>query len=361
MDGTAAIHPERRRGRGAVSNASGRYESERREALDDGWGNLDEPPPPLRTTVTRDASRSIIARNTSPDIPFDRSINPYRGCEHGCVYCFARPTHAHLGFSPGLDFESRILVKPEAAALLRRELAQPRYRCQPIAFGTNTDPYQPLEKEWRITRQLLELLETCNHPVTIVTKSALVLRDADILAAMAKRNLVKVALSVTTLDRKLARRMEPRAATPERRLEAIAGLAAAGVPTAVMAAPMIPGLNDPELEAILERARAAGATEAGYILLRLPLEIKDLWREWLAEHYPDRADKVMTLVRATQSGRDYDATFGKRQTGSGVYAEMIRKRFRLAVKRLGLNERKLDLDCSAFVAPAAPTAQLSLL
>jgi DNA repair photolyase len=359
--GTTWAHPDRRRGRGALTNESGRFEAERRVAIDDGWGSLDEPPPPLRTTVTQDASRTIIARNDSPDIPFDRSINPYRGCEHGCVYCFARPTHAWLGLSPGLDFESRLFAKPQAAALLRRELAAPGYRCKTMAMGTNTDPYQPLEREWRLTRQVLEVLAECDHPVGIVTKSALIARDIDILAPMARKGLAKVFVSVTTLDRALARRMEPRAATPERRLATIAALSAAGIPTGVMVAPVIPALNDAEIEAILARARESGASEAGYILLRLPLEIKDLWRQWLADHYPDRAERVMKLVRETRFGRDYDATFGRRMTGSGPHAELIGRRFRLATKRLGLNERKFVVDTTQFKPPPRQGEQLNLL
>ena len=268
------IHPQGRRGRGAVSNASGRFEATQRVATDDGWGALDAEPPPLNTKVIRDSSRTVIATNRSPDIAFDQSINPYRGCEHGCIYCFARPTHAFLGLSPGLDFESTLLMKPDAPALLARELRRPRYACKVIAMGTNTDPYQPLEKRMRITREILKVLDAFNHPVGIVTKSNLIARDLDILGPMARRGLAKVCVSVTTLDRALARRMEPRAPTPNRRVEAIAALRRAGVPTGVMASPMVPALNDPELENILEAAAQAGATEAGYILLRLPLETK---------------------------------------------------------------------------------------
>jgi len=358
--GTVFAHPEARRGRGVLTNASGRFEGESRVRTDDGWGSLDAAPPPLRTTVALDASRSVIARNNSPDLSFDRSINPYRGCEHGCVYCFARPTHAFLGLSPGLDFESRLFAKPDAARLLRRELAKPGYRPATIAIGTNTDPYQPIEKTYRIMREVLETLLDCGHPVGIVTKSALILRDLDVLGELARRNLVKVAISVTTLDRKLARGMEPRAATPERRIEAIAALAGAGVPVGCLAAPIIPGLNDWEIERILDRVAAAGATEAGYVLLRLPLEIKDLFREWLAEAMPERAARVMALVRETRGGRDYDATFGKRQVGEGQYARLIGQRFRLAAGRLGLNSRKLQLDVSQFRPPRAD-GQLALL
>jgi DNA repair photolyase len=362
MSENAAVtpHPDARRGRGAQTNASGRFELDAREAVDDGWGSLDEAPAPIVTTVTRDTSRSIIARNDSPDIGFDRSINPYRGCEHGCAYCYARPTHAWLGLSPGIDFESRLFAKPEAAELLRRELRAPGYRCRMMALGTNTDPYQPIEREWRLTRQVLEVLAACHHPVGITTKSNLVTRDIDILAPMAQARLAKVFLSVTTLDRVLARRMEPRAATPERRLEAIAALHAAGIPVGVMVAPVIPGLNDHEMEAIMGRAREAGASEAAYVVLRLPLEIKDLWREWLAANYPDRASRVMKLVREMRGGRDYDPVWGRRQTGTGPYAQLIGKRFRQAAKRLGFNEDRSELDCSRFAPPPMAGDQLKL-
>ncbi len=278
---TAAADPRLLKGRGARSNSSSRYDMEKRVRFDDGWSRDDEEPPPLKTEIIRDTTRTIIARNDSPDISFDRSINPYRGCEHGCIYCFARPTHAYLGLSPGLDFESKLLVKPDAAKLLDAELRKPSYRVATIAMGTNTDPYQPIERDLRITRSILEVLAAFKHPVGIVTKSAAITRDIDILGPMAKEGLAKVALSITTLDRKLARSMEPRAATPARRLETIRALADAGIPVAVMAAPMIPALNDDEMEAILAAAAEAGATQAGYTLLRLPLEIKDLFREWL--------------------------------------------------------------------------------
>jgi len=349
-----------RKGRGAVSNPTGRYETARRYATDDGWGLADAPLPRLATTVTKDASRSVIARNQSPDLPFEQSINPYRGCEHGCVYCFARPTHAWLGLSPGLDFESRLFMKPDAAAVLERELRAPKYVCKSIAMGTNTDPYQPLERRERITRQILEVLSAFNHPVSIVTKSALVTRDIDILSDMAARDLASVYVSVTTLDRTLARRMEPRAATPERRLETLAALAAAGIPTGVMAAPMIPALNDMELERILARAADAGVQAAGYILLRLPLEIKTLFGEWLETHYPDRAARVMRIVRETRGGRLYDARFGQRMSGTGVFAQMIAQRFDLACKRHGLNAGKWALDSSRFAPPLATRNQLAL-
>ena len=348
------------RGRGALTNASGRFEPLVREPVDDGWDLGEAGPPPLKTTVTRDSSRTIITRNDSPDVGFERSINPYRGCEHGCVYCYARPTHAYLGLSPGLDFESRLFVKPEAARLLEAELRRPGYRPEVIALGTNTDPYQPIEREWRVTRQILEVLAAFRHPVSIVTKSNLVTRDIDLLAPMAAEGLAKVCLSVTTLDGRLARRMEPRAPTPGRKLEALARLAEAGVPTGVMVAPLIPALNDHELEAILEAAAEAGARQAAYVMLRLPHEIKDLFREWLALNAPDRAGRIMRLVRATRGGRDYDAAFHRRMKGTGRYAELIQRRFELACKRLGLNRRRAGLDVHRFRPPPREGDQLAL-
>src|ERR1700728_2933983 len=330
------VDRERRRGRGAHSNASGRYEPVARVAFDDGWQGLEELPP-FKTTVTVDSTRKIITRNESPDISFDRSINPYRGCEHGCVYCFARPTHAYLGMSPGLDFESKLFMKPNAPELLERELSAPGYEPKTIAIGTNTDPYQPIERQYKIMRRILEVLERAGHPVGIVTKSTLVLRDLDILARMAQRDLVKVALSVTTLDAKLVRVMEPRASTPPRRLDALQQLTKAGVPTAVMVAPVIPAINDAEIERILEAAVANGVRHAGYVLLRLPLEIRDLFSEWLKENFPDRHDHVFKLVRDTRGGKDYDSTWGKRQTGTGPVAWMIGRRFEVACERLGMN------------------------
>ena len=363
-----ALLPDRpTKGRGAVSNRSGRYESEERVAVDDGWGGVPaegeeeaELPPGPRTTVGIDTTRTIIARNDSPDIPFDRSINPYRGCEHGCIYCFARPTHSYLGLSPGLDFETKLLMKPDAADLLKRELRNPRYRCDVMAMGTNTDPYQPIEREHRITRQILEVLDAHNHPVSIVTKSALVMRDIDILGPMARRGLAVVGVSVTTLDRDLARTMEPRASTPPRRLAAIAALSAAGIPTSVMVAPIIPALNDMEIERILAASAAAGAKSAAYVLLRLPLEIKDLFEEWLAANVPDRAKRVLDLIRQTREGRLNDAQFGKRMTGSGPVAQLVRQRFKLAIKKLGLNQRTWNLDVTKFRVPPGPGDQLSL-
>ncbi len=360
-EGEFAAHPSGVKGRGTLSNVSGRFESQHRVIVDDGWGTLDEEAPKLKTSVSIDATRTIIARNDSPDIPFDRSINPYRGCEHGCVYCFARPTHAYLGLSPGQDFESRLFAKPKAAQLLAQELRKPGYVVRSMALGTNTDPYQPIDERYQVTREILKVLRDFRHPVGIVTKSNRVLRDIDILAEMAKDNLARVAISVTTLDRKLARAMEPRAPTPERRLEAIRELAAAGVPAAVMAAPMIPALNDHELEGILERAAEAGARQAGYVVLRLPLEIKDLFREWLEVHQPGRAAHVMSLIRSMRGGKDYDAEWGKRMKGTGVYADLIAKRFKLACERLGLNKEWTPTRTDLFKPPPAAGDQLRLL
>ena len=354
------VDGERRRGRGAGLNPSGRFEPQSRETFDDGWQTLEELPP-FRTEVQIEKPRTAITRNESPDIPFDRSINPYRGCEHGCIYCFARPSHAYMGLSAGLDFEAKLFAKPDAAKLLERELAKPGYKPRVIAIGTNTDPYQPIEKEWRIMRQILEVLNKANHPVSIVTKSAMIMRDIDILKDMAAKGLVRASLSVTTLDRKLARTMEPRASTPPRRLEAIHALSEAGIPTSVMAAPVIPALNDHELERILEASHAAGAREAGYVLLRLPLEVSPLFRDWLLQHYPDRYRHVMSLVRSMRGGKDYDAEFGKRMKGAGPYAWQISRRFEMATKRLGMVRRSMPLRDDLFVPPDGSGVQLWLL
>jgi DNA repair photolyase len=352
------------KGRGAISNRPGRYEPGDRPREDDGWpaGLADEEDLPApATTVTIDSTRSIIAWNDSPDLGFDRSVNPYRGCEHGCVYCFARPTHAYLGLSPGLDFETRLFAKPEAPRLLVEELSKPGYRPAVLGLGTNTDPYQPIEREMRITRGILEVLAAFNHPVTIVTKSALVLRDVDILGEMAKKSLASVSLSITTLDKHLARKMEPRAPTPPRRLQAIAGLAAAGIPVGVLAAPMIPALNDMELESILAAATTAGASAAGYVLLRLPLEIADLFGEWLEAHAPSKAKHVLNLLRGARRGSLYVDAFGERQKGNGPYAELLAARFRLAVKRYGLERRDWQHRTDLFRVPPRKGDQLSLL
>ena len=358
--GSGEILQQRRRGRGSVSNRTGRFEPETREDVDDGWESLGDLEP-FVTSVSEERAKTIISSNSSPDIGFDQSINPYRGCEHGCVYCYARPTHAFLGLSAGLDFETKLFAKVNAPELLEREFSNPKYIPKIIALGTNTDPYQPIERQYRIMRRLLEVLERANHPVAIVTKSALILRDKDILSSMAKRGLVKVALSVTTLDRKLARGLEPRASTPQKRLQALEELSAVGVPTAVMVAPVIPALNDPEIETILTRAHAAGAREAGYVMLRLPLEISDLFQEWLFEHAPDRAKRVMSLMRSMRGGKDYDAQWGKRMRGSGPYAWQIGRRFELATKRLGLNAKSYDLRTDKFKPPVLPGQQMTLL
>lgn len=355
------VAPGRRRGRGVVINPGGRFEKLTREDIDDGWNSLDDLPP-FRTEVTIEKPRTIITRNSSPDISFDRSINAYRGCEHGCVYCFARPSHAYMGLSSGLDFETKLFAKPDAARLLEKELSAKGYSPRVIAMGTNTDPYQPIEKQYGITRQLLEVMERFNHPVGIVTKSALVTRDMDILSRMAKKGLVKVALSITTLDATLARSMEPRAATAARRLDAIRKLVDAGIPTSVMVAPVIPGVSDDEIERILEAAHAHGAREAGYVMLRLPHEVRDAMWTWLETTWPDKARRARALMLQSRSGKDYDATWGDRMVGSGPYAWMTGRRFQMACARIGFNKDRLRLDVSQFKVPGAEAAggQLSL-
>ena len=345
------------KGRGATFNPANRFRADTREACDDGWTppiDENDAPPPPRTTVTVQPARTIIAHNESPDVPFTQSINPYQGCEHGCIYCYARPSHAFLDLSPGIDFETKLFAKPDAARLLREELGRPGYRCDPIALGTNTDPYQPIEREWRITRSILEVLAAHEHPFTIVTKSALVERDIDLIAPMAAKRMARVYLSITTLDRELARRMEPRAAAPHRRLQALKTLADAGIPVGVMVAPVIPQLNDRDLEAILDASAANGAHAAGYVLLRLPLEVAPLFREWLDVHHPLRAGHIMSLVRNMRGGRDYDSTFGARMRGTGEFAMLLEKRFAIACRRLGLNRGRehTGLDVSRFRPPA---------
>jgi DNA repair photolyase len=354
------VRPDRNRGRAAGINPSGRFEPVSRHVFDDGWESLEELPP-FKTEVQVEKPRTIITRNSSPDISFDRSINPYRGCEHGCVYCFARPTHSFMGLSPGLDFESKLFAKPDAARLLDKELSKEGYQPRTIAIGTNTDPYQPIEKQYRIMREILEVLEARGHPVGIVTKSAMVTRDIDILSRMAERGLAKVSLSVTTLDRMLARTMEPRASTPTKRLEAIKQLSEAGIPTSVMVAPIVPGLTDPEIERILDSARAAGAREAGYVVLRLPLEVAPIFKDWLLRHYPDRYRHVMSLIRSMRDGKDYDSEWGKRMKGAGPYAWQIGRRFEMATKRLGLNVERRTLRTDQFVAAQRENEQLMLL
>lgn len=348
------------RGRGAVSNASGRYEPQTRERFDDGWDTVEAVPDPLRTELTAETARTIITFNRSPDISFDRSINPYRGCEHGCVYCFARPSHAYNGLSAGLDFESRLFFKPNGPALLRRELARPGYRPRAIALGINTDAYQPAEKRLRLTRAFLKVLSEFNHPVSLLTKSALIQRDIDLIAPMAEKGLARVGVSITTLDPALARRMEPRAASPRLRLDTVRALSEAGIPVTVMTAPIIPALNDSEIEALLAAAAAAGASNAGYVLLRMPYEIKDLVHEWLAEHYPDRAARVVNLMREMRGGKDYDSRWFERGTGHGPYARLIARRFARAVTANGLDQPRRTLRTDLFTVRESPGGQLHL-
>lgn len=347
------------RGRGAVSNPVSRFDALDREAVDDGW-DVEEELPPLRTEVTLERPRSVITRNTSPDVFFDRSINPYRGCEHGCIYCFARPTHAFLGLSPGLDFETKLIARPEAPEVLERELRAKSYKVGPIAIGTNTDPYQPIEKDQKIMRRLLEVLYEYRHPVCVVTKGTLIERDADILGEMGKMGLARVGITVTTLDADVSRKMEPRVPTPERRMRTIRTLADAGCPVRIMVSPVVPALTDHELEAILTRGAEAGAKTASWIMLRLPLEVAPLFREWVAEAFPDRAARIMGRVRELHGGKDYDAEFGKRMTGEGAFADLISHRFSIAVKRLGLDVDLPHLDVSQFRCPARQGDQLSL-
>jgi DNA repair photolyase len=350
-----------RKGRGAISNPDGRFESCTHAQVDDGWGSTEgEEEGRLRTTLTPDKSKSVISSNDSPDVGFRLSINPYRGCEHGCVYCFARPTHSYLGLSPGLDFETKLFYKCDAAELLVKELRKPGYQCSPIALGINTDAYQPVERTLKITRSILQVLQDFKHPVAVVTKSALVERDLDIIARMAEQNLAQVMFSITTLNSNLSRRLEPRTTAPRRRLEAMRRLAKAGVPVGVMAAPVIPILTDPELEAILTASREAGAESAGYVMLRLPHEVKDLFREWLEHHEPLKAHHVMSVIRDLRGGKDYISTFGVRMRGTGPFAELIARRFALACKRLGLNRRWRELDTTVFAAPSQSGAQMAL-
>jgi len=353
------LQTKQARGRGALTNSVSRYDSVTRHAVDDGW-DTDEALPTLRTEVSIERPRSVISYNRSPDLPFDRSINPYRGCEHGCVYCFARPTHAYLGLSPGLDFETKLIARPDAPEVLRAELGTRGYKVAPIAIGTNTDPYQPIEKKHGIMRACLEVLEACGHPVAIVTKGALIERDLDILGRMARRGLVRVGISVTTLDASLSRLMEPRAPSPARRLQMIRRLSAAGVPVRIMASPVVPVLSDPELEEILAKGKAAGARTASWIMLRLPREVSPLWQDWLAAHFPDRAARIMARLREMHGGADYDARWGHRMRGEGPYAEIIAARFDVAIKRLGLKSAAPAMRTDLFQPPPRPSAQLSL-
>lgn len=349
-----------RKGRGSWSKPDARYLSTTRHDVDDGWPSDNEENKPI-TTVTIEKSKTIIARNKSPDIPFEQSINPYRGCEHGCIYCYARPTHAYFDLSPGLDFETKLFAKPDAVKLLEKELAAPAYQCSPIALGTNTDPYQPIERDYKITRQIIELLGKQQHPLTIVTKSSLVERDIDLLAAMAEQNLVQVFISITTLDNDLMRKMEPRATAPQRRLQTLARLTEAGIPTGMMFAPVIPVINDSEMETILEKAARAGAINAGYVLIRLPHEIKDLFKEWLDIHYPLKTSHVMNMIKDIRSGKQNDPEFHSRITGKGIYAELIKNRFRKACKQFGLNTKEnVVLDTESFIKPVLSGQQHTL-
>jgi DNA repair photolyase len=355
-----ALPPARIKGRGAASNPEGRFEHVRHQAEDDGWQSalLDEAAPRPRTEVTEEHARSVITRNDSPDIAFEQAMNPYRGCEHGCIYCFARPSHSYLNLSPGLDFETKLRAKGNLADVLRAELSKPGYVAKPINIGSNTDPYQPVERKWRLTRAALEVLAECRHPCTIVTKNALIERDLDILAPMAREKLVQVFVSVNSLDNRLASKLEPRASAPHRRLQAVQALTQAGVPTGVLVAPVIPALNDRDMEAVLERAAAAGANMAGYTVLRLPWELKALFREWLAIHVPQRAEHVMSLVRQMNGGRDYDSDFRSRMRGQGPFAQLLRRRFEVACRRHGFaRARTLQLDGSHFTPPRRQSLQ----
>ncbi len=347
------VERTRARGRGALSNASGRFEAHYVELVEDGWEKEEDDLAAFRTEMIPERPKTIITYNTTPDISFDRTINPYKGCEHGCIYCFARPNHAYRGLSPGLDFETKIFVKPGAAGVLVRELAKPTYKVAPIMMAGDTDIYQPIERELKITRAILEVLSAHDHPVNLITKSALVLRDLDLLAPMAAKGLVRVAISFTTLDRQLHRTMEPRAASPQHRLETMRALSKAGIPVTAMTAPLIPALNEPELERLLEAARDAGAVRAGYVLLRLPLEIADLFTQWLEAHYPDRAKRVMSLLRSMHQGRDYRSEWKIRQRGEGPYARLISDRFKAATMRLGLNQPRAELRTDLFRPPVA--------
>lgn len=355
---SSQIDPARRRGRGACTNASGRFDLWRSEEPD-GW-DIPEERPLVRTNVRAEQVRKLITYNRSPDLPFDRSINPYRGCEHGCVYCFARPTHAYLGLSPGLDFETNLVARPNAAQVLADELGKPRYNVAPIAIGTNTDPYQPIEKKWTVTRDCLKVLAAYNHPVAIVTKGTLIERDLDILAPMAAKGLVRAGISLTTLDAGLSRRMEPRAPGPLRRLETITRLTRAGVPVRLMTSPIIPGLTDHEIEALLKAGKAAGADAASWVMLRLPLEVSQIWQDWLGEHEPGRAGRIMARLREMHGGKDYDARWGHRMRGQGHYAEMVARRFAAAARRLGLDGQTAPLRCDLFAPPQKVGDQLSL-
>ena len=352
--------PTPRKGRGAVTNLQGRYEVDQREAVDDGWVQHEDEeggPPALRTQVFDERAKTILTRNASPDIPFSVSLNPYRGCEHGCIYCFARPTHSYLGLSPGLDFESRIYAKVNAPELLERELSKKSYVPEPIALGVNTDAWQPVERDLCLTRRVVEVLSAHGHPFAAITKSSLIERDLDLLAPMAAREQFMAAITITTLDAEIARTLEPRAATPSRRLRTIRTLSEAGIPVGVSIAPVIPFVTEPDMERVLEACAEAGATHASYIVLRLPWEVAPLFKDWLAAHFPDRADRVMSRVRDMRGGKDYDSNYASRMKGEGLWADLLKQRFRQAVRRLGLNERRQgSLDMSHFMRaqPARP-------
>jgi DNA repair photolyase len=339
------------KGRAASSNQVSRFDPYMRESLDDGWGSLDEEAPPLRTEVSLDATKTVINYIQSPDLPFDRTLNPYRGCEHGCIYCYARPTHAYLGMSPGLDFESRLLMKADAVELLKKELAHPKYQCAPIALGMNTDSYQPIEREYQLTRKIIQVLSEANHPFSLVTKSSLVERDIDLIAPMAAKGLASIYLSITTLDRQVARRLEPRAAAPERRFETLRKLSEAGIPTGVMVAPVIPALTDCDMEHILEKAHQAGARKAGYVFLRLPLELTDLFQDWLQQYFPLKASHVMSLVKQSRGGKTYQSEFGKRMRGEGIFADLLANRFKLSCNKLGMSGERTGFRRDLFVVP----------
>jgi DNA repair photolyase len=345
------VKHEVNKGRGATLQIEGRFESVARERIDDGWGSAEEALPPFKTTVTMERAKSVLQKQDSPDLAFEYSLNAYRGCEHGCIYCYARPSHGYLNLSPGLDFETKLFAKPEAAALLRAELAKPSYCCAPIALGVNTDSYQPIERELKIVRQVLEVLAECKHPLSIITKSALVERDIDLLAQLARDDLVQVFISVTTLDAEVARKLEPRAASPRRRLQAMQALNDAGIPCGVLVAPVIPFLTDSELENILLAASEHGAQTAAYSLLRLPYELKDLFKDWLAVHYPLKAEHVMSRLREMRGGKENDSNFGSRFSGSGLFAQLLEKRFQLACERFGFNREVLELDTTKFIKP----------
>lgn len=339
------------KGRAASSNQVSRFDPHTRESIDDGWGSLDEEAPPLRTEVMLDATKSVINYIQSPDLPFDRTLNPYRGCEHGCIYCYARPTHAFLGMSPGLDFESKLLMKPDVVELLKKELAHPKYKCAPIALAMNTDGYQPIEREYQLTRQVIQVLSEANHPFSMVTKSSLVERDIDLIAPMAAKGLASIYLSITTLDRQIARRLEPRAAAPERRFETLRKLSEAGIPTGVMVAPVIPALTDCNMEQILEKAHQAGARKAGYVFLRLPHELTTLFEDWLQQYFPLKAQHVMSLVKQSRGGKAYQSEFGKRMRGEGIFADLLANRFKLSCQKLGMSGERTGFRTDLFKVP----------